>query len=81
MPDNDPSEPRRRFQFSLGSLFLAMLLCSVLSTVLALLLFPQRTSSSLPKGFFTLLAAAAPMAVMIVLSLYQAIVRLINHRR
>ena len=78
MPDNDPSPPRRRFQFSLGSLFLAMLLCSVLSAVLAGLLYPQRTGSTLPKGSFTLLAAAAPMAVMIVLSLFQAIVRLID---
>ena len=81
MSESDPPPPRRRFQFSLGSLFLAMLFCSVLSTVLAGLLYPQRTGSSLPRGSFVLLAAAAPMAVMIVLSLYQAIVRLINHRR
>ena len=82
MPDNDPSEPRRRFQFSLGSLFLAMLFCSVLSTVAAGLLGLGSTAGLFSsKASYVLLAAATPMAVMIVMSLFQAIVRLINRRR
>jgi len=58
-----------------------MLLCSVLSAILAGLLYPQRSGISLPRGSFVVAAAAAPMAIMIVLSLFQAIVRLFNRRR
>ena len=65
----DSPPPRRPFQFSLASLLLLMVLCSVLSAALAGMLRGRDPGTSLPPGFYVIMAAIAPMALMILLSL------------
>ena len=88
MPEAAPVEPepprRRRFQFGLATLLLAVLPISILSAAWAGMMGLGADNALLPQGFFVLMAAAAPMAVMILISLSRSTFRLleqINRRR
>jgi hypothetical protein len=82
MPDAEPPEPRRPFQFGLGALFLLTALCSVLAAALGGILRSRWGVSPMPPGFFELMAAASPIAVVILLSLLRAgVLWLKRHRR
>ena len=83
MPDAQlPQPPRRPFQFGLGTLFLLTALCSVLAAALGGMLRSRWGLSLMPPGFFELMAAAAPVAVVILLSLLRsAVLWLKRHRR
>lgn len=81
MSDVEPSKPPRPpFQFGLGTLFLVTAMCSVLAAALAGML-RSRFYTSMPPGFFELMAAAAPMAMLIVVSLIRSAVQLLKGRR
>lgn len=83
MPDaKAPEPPRRPFQFGLGTLFLITALCSVLAAALGGMLRSRwDPASPMPPGFFELMAAAAPVAVVILLSLLRAVVLWLKRRR
>jgi hypothetical protein len=82
MPDAEPTPPPRQpFQFSLATLLLITALLSVLAAALAGMLRRQYGGSSLPSGFFVVMAVAAPMAVMILISLLYSVVRFLRRRR
>jgi len=76
-----PRRPRRRFQFGLGTMLLAALPISILSAAWAGMIGLGAGSTRLPQGFFVLMAAAAPMAVMILISVCRTIVRLLGGSR
>ena len=82
MPDAEPAGPRRPFQFGLATLLLIMLLVSVLAAALGGML-RGRTSvgARLPLGFFVAMIVAAPLAVMILLSLWRSVAGLFGRRR
>jgi hypothetical protein len=82
MPDAElPGPQRPRFQFGLATLFLVTALCSVLAAALAGMLRSRWGGPSMPPGFFELMAAAAPVAVVIVLSLLRAAVLWLKRRQ
>jgi len=84
MSNSEPPEsppPRRPFQFGLGTLLLITTLFAVLAAAFAGMLHRRAGRSSMPPGFFVLMAVAAPVAVLIVLSLVRAIVRWLQGRR
>ncbi len=74
-------EPRRRFQFSLGTMLLAVLPISVLSAAWAGMTGFGARNSRFPQAFYVLLAAAAPMGVMIVISVFRGAIRLVDRFR
>ncbi len=78
---SEPPSPRRPFQFSLASLLLATVLVSVLAAALGGMLRRRSGHADMPPGFFVLMAAIAPMALMVGISLYRGLVRLIDRRR
>ena len=83
MPETAPGEPqpqrpRRRFQFGLGTMLLAVLPISILSAAWAGMMGLGANSTRVPQGFFILMAAAAPMAVMILISVCRAVLRLLG---
>jgi len=81
MTDAEPSPPPRRpFQFGLATLLLVTALFSILSASLAGMLRGS-FDSSMPPGFFILMAAAAPVGVAILISLFHAAVSLLKRRR
>jgi ABC-type transport system involved in multi-copper enzyme maturation permease subunit len=70
MPDNKPPEPQPpRFQFGMAVLFLLTALCSVLAAIFSGLLRNDNDAVGMPPGFFILMGAAAPVAILILLSL------------
>jgi hypothetical protein len=82
MAEPEPTGPERpRFQFGLGTLFLVTALCSVLAAALGGMLRSRAGFSGMPPGFFELMAAAAPVGVVIVLSLLRSAMRWLNRRR
>ena len=82
MPDAEPDGPRRPFQFGLASLMLVTLLVSILAAALGgMLRSPGSGGVRLPPGFFLLMAAAAPLAVLILLSLLRTAARLRDRYR
>ena len=82
MPDTELPDPRRpRFQFGLATLFLVTALCSVLAAALGGMLRSRWGSAGMPPGFFELMAAAAPVAVVILLSLLRSAVLWLKRRR
>ena len=82
MPDaEDPQPGRPPFQFGLGALFLVTTLCSVLAAALGGMLRSHWGSSRVPLGFFVLMAAAAPVAALTVLSLLRSAVLWLRRRR
>ena len=71
----DPTSPEpgpRRVQFGIRSLLLIMLLVSVLAAIGAGLI---SRGSGRPKGPLVIMAVAAPMGAMIVLSLVESVIR------
>ena len=76
-PSADQSPPGRRgpFQFRLGTLFLLMLVVSVVASALAGLLRRGTASAAMPWEFYLVMLVAAPLGVMIVLSLLYAAIR------
>ncbi|MFH1266849.1 MAG: hypothetical protein ABIK89_14060 [Planctomycetota bacterium] len=74
----DPQGPRRRFQFGLGAMLLAAVPVSILSAAWAGMMGLGADNALLPQGFFVLMAAAAPVAVMILLSVCRTLVRLLG---
>ena len=82
MPDAQiPEPPRRPFQFGLGALFLVTALCSVLAAALGGMLNRRWGPSPMPPGFFELMAASAPIAMVILLSLLRSAVLWLKRRR
>ncbi len=72
MSQSQPSggkKPRRRFQFTLGSLFLVMAICSVLAAAVGGVVRSQLGELSVPALYFVFMAVAAPLGTMIVVSL------------
>lgn len=76
-----PEGPRRPFQFGLGALFLVTALCSVLAAALGGMLRSRWGGPETPPGFFELMAAAAPVAVVILLSLFRSAALWLRRRR
>ncbi|MFH1920418.1 MAG: hypothetical protein ABIP48_11100 [Planctomycetota bacterium] len=76
----DPQGPRRRrrFQFGLGAMLLAAVPVSILSAAWAGMMGLGADNAFLPQGFFVLMAAAAPVAVMILFSVCRTLVRLLG---
>ena len=81
MPNGESPPPRRPFQFTLGTLLLVTTLVSILAAALAGLLQRRSSSFEMPPGFFVLMTIAAPVAVLIFLSLTRALVRWLGRRR
>jgi len=81
MPDPESPPPRRPFQFTLGTLLLVTALVSVLAAALGGLLRRRQGAFEMPPGFFVLMTIAAPVAVLIFLSLAQSLLRWLNRRR
>ena len=76
-----PQEPRRPFQFGLASMLLVMAMFSVLAAAWAGMLHRGSATASSPPGFFVLMAVAAPLGLLIVLSLLRAVLRRSKRRR
>ncbi len=74
MSDAEPSRPRRPFQFGLATLLLGMGLLSVLAAALGGLL-RNPMEAVYPRSFYVAMAAAAPMGVLIVISIFHAVAR------
>lgn len=62
--------PRGRFQFGIAAMLLVMALVSVLASAFAGML--GLGASTLPRGFFIGMAVAAPLAVLMAVSLLRA---------
>jgi hypothetical protein len=72
-PFRRPLVRKRRYQFGISAMLLATTLVAVLAAALAGLLRGE-ASDGLPSGFYYIMAAAAPVAAVICLSVYRAIV-------
>lgn len=73
----EPQPPHRWYQFSLARMFLLMTLVSVLTAAWSGLI---RYQGSMPLGFYVM-TMAAPVAVVIVISLWHALGRWLDRRR
>jgi hypothetical protein len=73
----EPQPPHRWYQFSLARMFLLTTLVSVLVAAWSGLV---RFQGSMPIGFYVM-TIAAPLAIVIVLSLLHALGRLLDRRR
>jgi hypothetical protein len=80
MSDSEPDRPWR-FQFRLSTLLVIMGLFSVLSAALAGMLRRSQGHSVMTPGFYVIMAAAAPIAGMMLFSLTLAVLRLIARWR
>jgi hypothetical protein len=72
-PQPPPPNPRRRFQFGLGALLLAVVPISLLAAAWAGMMGLGAENSPLPQGFYVFMVIAAPMAVMILISVGRAV--------
>lgn len=79
--ERQPPHARRRFQFGVGKMLLAVLPISVLAAAWAGMMGLGADHPRLPRGFFVLMAAAAPMALMILISLAGALFKRAKRRR
>ena len=79
MSDSEPDRPWR-FQFRLSTLLVIMGLFSVLSAALAGMLRRSLGHSIMVPGFYVIMAAAAPVAVMILFSIVLAVLKLFRRR-
>jgi hypothetical protein len=70
-----PPGPRRRLQFGLGSMLLAVLPISILSAAWAGMMGVGASQPLLPQGFFVIMAAAAPLALVLFISLGRSALR------
>jgi hypothetical protein len=78
MDEHEPTTtrpPRGRYQYSLASLLLLTALVSVLAAALGGMLRREYFDSPTPAVYFLMMAIAAPIGVMIVVSLLRAAVR------
>ncbi|HUT91222.1 MAG TPA: hypothetical protein VMY37_17105 [Thermoguttaceae bacterium] len=80
-PEPQPPPPRRRFQFGLGTMLLAAVPISILSAAWAGMMGFGAENSRFPPAFFVLLAAAAPVGVMILFSVCRAVLRTLDESR
>ncbi|NQT16231.1 MAG: hypothetical protein HQ582_25965 [Planctomycetes bacterium] len=74
-PQPPPPNPRRRFQFGLATMLLAVLPISVLAAAWAGMMGLGAGNSPFPQGLYVLMAAAAPMGVMILVSVCRAVLK------
>ena len=81
MPAPDPSRRRRPSQFSLGTLFLVTAVFSVLAAALGGMIRRQPVGTPMPPGFFILLAAAAPLGLVVLLGLLHSLIGWISRYR
>ena len=79
-PEGEPIE-RSRYQFSLSTLLLIMGLFSILSAALAGMLRRHMGHSAMAPGFYVIMAAAAPVALMILFSFVAAILKFFGGQR
>ena len=78
MPATPPARPPRRFRFGLFSLLLVITLFSVASALLGHLL--REGADSTTTALFLLLACAAPMGLMIAVSVAQYLAELLRRK-
>ncbi len=78
MPDPKPNRSRRSFQFSLGALLLFMAAFSVLSAAWAGML---RDDATVSPGVFVAMAAALPLAGVVLLGATTSLIRWWRRRR
>ena len=81
--ENEPAEapaprPPRRFQFGLAAMLLAVVPISILAAAWAGMMGLGAGNSRLPRGFFVLMAAAAPVGVMILIAVCRAVFRFLT---
>jgi len=74
-PQARPPKSRRRFQFGLGTMLVAVVPISLLAAAWAGMMGLGARNSPLPQGFYVLMAAAAPVAVMVLISVCRAVLR------
>ena len=81
--ENEPPRPRskRLFQFGLAAILLAAVPVSILAAAWAGMMGLGAGNSRLPQGFFVLMAAAAPVGVMILIGVCRAVFRLLTGGR
>lgn len=76
VPDPDPHQPSRRpFQFSLGCLLLVTTMVAVLAAALAGMWRAHHGDLAVNPEVFRLMAIAAPLAVLMVVSLIYSLVK------
>jgi hypothetical protein len=75
---SDGAPPPSRWQFGIASMLWTMGLVSVLAAAFSGLLDPRK--SQYPRGFFVVMTIAAPVAVMILFSLYHAVSQWLRRR-
>ncbi|MHB1037803.1 MAG: hypothetical protein ACYC35_26120 [Pirellulales bacterium] len=80
-PKNEHPRRRRRFQFGLGALMLAVLLYSILAAALAGLIRPDASQPGIVQPLFILMAVAAPVGLMILISLWKSVQKVLRDRR
>ncbi len=73
--ERQPPPARRPFQFGVGKMLLAVLPISVLAAAWAGMMGLGADHPRLPQGFFVLMAAAAPMALTILISVAGSLFR------
>jgi hypothetical protein len=86
MSENTPVEPkpprgRRHLQFGLGTMLLAVLPISILLAAWAGMMGRGAENLPFPRACFILMAAAAPMAVMVLWSVCRSAVRAVGRIR
>lgn len=77
MSNVEPSRSGRPFQFGLGTLLLITALLGVLAAALGGMLRGRPAGVPLPLGFYIVMAVAAPLGALIVVSLLRSAIRLI----
>jgi hypothetical protein len=77
-PRPKPPRPKRRFQFGLAAMLLAAVPISILAAAWAGMMGLGARNSQIPQGFFVLMAAAAPVGVMILIAVCRAVFRLLT---
>jgi hypothetical protein len=65
--DEQPSSPRRRYQFTLGALLFLMTAIAVVAGIFPAMLHPSIGAIRLLRAFFVILIMVAPFGLMVVL--------------
>jgi hypothetical protein len=81
LPPPQPPRPKRRFQFGLAAMLLAAVPISILAAAWAGMMGLGAGNSRIPQGFFVLMAAAAPVGLMILIGVCRAVFRLLSGGR
>jgi hypothetical protein len=77
-PLREPRGPKRRFQFGLAAMLLAAVPISILAAAWAGMMGLGAGNSQIPQGVFVLMAAAAPVGVMILVAALRAVFRFLT---